>query len=338
MYDFNEAVKLAPAVAEFYYKRGSIWRVLGRLDSALSDFNKALELSPESNEMLNDRGVVHLEDGRIKEAIQDFDELLRRDAVCLEAHVNRGIAFQRLGQLNDAIADFSKAIQLDPANATAYFNRGLAWVDQKQFDKAIEDYSEAHRLHPRDLAILERRGLAYYNHGDFSKAIADLDVVLEHIPTPLAFHGRGMARSRLGDYAGAISDLTNAFRGEFQRVPEFLAQLAWVRATCPDPKFRDGPRAVADATAACQLSGGKVPFAKAVLASALAAVRDFEGAKRELREAMALSPPGETPPEWHDLMTAFESDNAWTVLPTEGAFSKPKQESDADVTTDRSNV
>jgi len=54
-----------------------------------------------------------------------------------------------------------------------------------------------------------------------------------------------------------------------------LNNLAWLRATCPDPAFRDGEEAVKYAMRACELSGWRQPSCLGTLASAYAEAGDF---------------------------------------------------------------
>ena len=53
---------------------------------------------------------------------------------------------------------------------------------------------------------------------------------------------------------------------------------AWLWATCPDAKHRDGKRAVASATRACELSKWKEAAHIGSLAAASAEAGDFEAA------------------------------------------------------------
>src|SRR5262249_28997223 len=76
------------------------------------------------------------------------------------------------------------------------------------------------------------------------------------------------------DFAGSLADLGEALRLD----PEYAAahnNLAWYRATCPDPAFRDGPLAVSHARRACELSGWGSPLSLSTLAAAHGEAGDF---------------------------------------------------------------
>jgi hypothetical protein len=64
---------------------------------------------------------------------------------------------------------------------------------------------------------------------------------------------------------------------------------AWMLATCPDAKLRDGSKAVTSATRACELSQWKEARPLAALAAACAEVGDFQSAVRWQQKAIALA-------------------------------------------------
>ena len=66
--------------------------------------------------------------------------------------------------------------------------------------------------------------------------------------------------------------------------------LAWIYATCPDRRFRNGPKAVEFARRACELSGWKNAQCRQTLADAYLEAGDSDHAIEELRAVVQLDP------------------------------------------------
>lgn len=134
------------------------------------------------------------------------------------------------------------------------FDRGTAALDQHDYDTAIAEFTEVIRLDPTADAAYHNRASAYADKKEYAKAIADYEQAIRLAP---------------GDSASHTS-------------------LAWLLATCPDPKVRDGRRAVELATRACQLSGWRDANDLENLAAGYAESGQFDKAVRWQTEALNL--------------------------------------------------
>jgi len=203
-------------------------------------------------------------------------------------YINRGIACYEKGEYDKAIADFTEAIRLDPKYESAYLNRGIVWGVKGQNDKAIADYNEAIRLNPNLTEAHYNRGKVWYEKGAYDKAITDFTEVIRLNPKNVdAYNNRGIVRNEKGEFAKAIADYNKALAV----TPDHIAarnSLAWLQATCPDEKYRDGKKAVENATKAYQLDGSKHWQCLGTIAAAYAESGDFEKAKEWAAKAIAM--------------------------------------------------
>jgi Tfp pilus assembly protein PilF len=166
---------------------------------------------------------------------------------------DRGVAWCAKNEYDRAIVDFNEAIRLDPKFSPAYMNRGNAWLAKKEHDTAIADYNEAVRLEPKHATALANRGRAWRAKKKYDIALADYNEAIRLNP------------KQVGAYNNR----------------------AWLWATCPDPKYRDGKRAVESATRACELSERKIAHCIGSLAAAHAEAGDFDAAVKLQMEANA---------------------------------------------------
>jgi len=172
-----------------------------------------------------------------------------------ERHVEKGIAVVS----KDAMDYFDEAIRLDPKDSDAYFNRGTAWQANGELTKAIGDYTEAIRCDRKNAEAFAARGLVWEDKGEFDKALADYDEAIRLEPND--------------DWS--------------------LNRRAWIRATCPNEKYRDGAKAIEDATKACELTDWEDADSLDTFAAAYAEAGQFDKAVEWQQKAIELAPDDE---------------------------------------------
>ena len=234
----------------------------------------------------NGRGLQYLEKGQYDQAITEFTKAIKLEPKLAEVYYNRGVAYGEKGQDNQAISDYTKAIELNPKFAWAYYNRGNAYEEKGHYDQAISDYTKAIELNPRDADVYNNRGLVYVEKGQHDQAIADYTRAIELNPRDAdVYNNRGYAYHHKGHYDQAIADYNKAIELN-PRDAYAYNNLAWLLATCPDSKYRNGAKAL-------DLAQTAVEFDKSyhnigTLAAAYAEVGSFKEAIKTQENAIAL--------------------------------------------------
>lgn len=211
--------------------------------AAVDKFTMAIEAVPDDFEALNNRGFARIYSGDYRGAIEDCSRSIAINPGSAKAYNNRGLARLFTGEFDDAIADFNQAITINPRYVDAYSNRGLAWSQKEDYPRAIADCTEALHLNPR---------------------------------AAKALYSRGYARDRQGDPSGAMRDYIQVLKVNPDYVEAFNS-MAWIMATSPDDRLRDGRRAVAYAEKAVDNSPPDINFLD-TLAAAYAEAGRFDEA------------------------------------------------------------
>ena len=114
----------------------------------------------------------------------------------------------------------------------------------KEYRRAIADYDEAIRLAPDEAGVYCNRGLSYLRMDDLDRALADFAAAICLNPKfHLTYNNRGYAYLLRGQYEQALADFQRAIELD-PKHPNAYKNLAWLMATCPEAKYRDGETAV----------------------------------------------------------------------------------------------
>lgn len=128
-----------------------------------------------------------------------------------------------------------------------------------------------------------------YFQGQYQQAIVLVDKAITSRKLSaknfaVAYLIRGLAYRRLKDYGKAVEDLTRVIDVAPKEAKGYNS-LAWLLATCPEKKYRDGPRAVVLAKRAVALveSSGHLD----TLSAAFAEAGQFDQAVATQKQAIA---------------------------------------------------
>ncbi len=185
-------------------------------------------------------GSILCEQERLDEGMAHLRKALAIDPNYAEVHNNLGTALARRGSADQAIAEFQCAVAINPGYAAAQLNLANALADRGRLDEAIAHYQTVIALQPNAAA---------------------------HNYLGLALAARDRPEEAVAHYQRAMKISPNDVEPQ--------KNLAWLRATSPEARLRNGAEAVELARRANQLSDGKRADVLDTLAAAYAAAERF---------------------------------------------------------------
>ena len=215
--DFSRVIELEPDNAEALENRPTARDALGEHRLAGEDYDAVIRLEPDNAVDLYSRGACRAQLGDLAGAQADFDRAIALEPGHTIPYYNRGCTYAEMGDPRRALEDFDQAISLDPGNHIFFHYRGMAHRELGELAQAISDFDTAIQLEPLSNPSRQARVM----QGDCQGAIPDFDAVLDLDPDNAdALSGRGVARSALGQYDKAVSNLDRPWpSGPTTRLP-----------------------------------------------------------------------------------------------------------------------
>ncbi len=190
---------------------------------------------------------------------QNTETLIRHDLAVTpdnpDMQVLLGNALLDEGKPGEAGHHFSDALRIQPNNLYAQSGLASAIADQGYRDEAIEACRAAIAINPHEAKPHYMLAGLLLRQGNFAAAIVEYQMTLQIEPNhPLA-----------------------------------LNDFAWLLATAPDARFRNGAEAVGRAEQACRVTGYEMPLFVGTLAAAYAEAGRFDDAVKTAQQAMNLA-------------------------------------------------
>lgn len=288
---------------------------------AIQILDKAIEIAPDNPATMVMRARINLIGENLEEAVKDTSRAIELDSKNIEALLLRGSTLSELERYSDALADINKAIGISPTFG-AFQLRSMIYSQQQDFEKAIADIALLLNSDPENTMFLRQIAILFNANDEPSKAIKIYERLLKKDPKgswdkkgnqekiaimqrrAASLRGLGDAHLSTGEHTKAVEDFQEALdlgiKIQGLEVEEnveepsslddgVLNNLAWVLATSPDDKVRNGKLAIDYATQAAELTEFKEAHILSTLASGYAEVGDFENAIKYIKDAIELN-------------------------------------------------
>jgi tetratricopeptide (TPR) repeat protein len=298
--DLDAALRLDPRYVPALIERSFLWASRNRMDLALEDVNKAVRIDPKSADALLERGVYHYRLKENHDALADLDRAWELGSRSVFIPLVRGSIHVERKQIDEAAKAFQDAIEIDSKNYDAHLMLGSVQLIRSQHNAAIQTFGKAIKLEPEKGAGYGGRAVAYMSLGQRKAALEDLNQAIRFDPMRAdLFRDRGQVYAMDGHWTQALADMDTAIRIDSNDVEAHVSR-AWTLATCPEAKLRDGAKAVASGTRACELTRWKSPRPLATLAAAFAETGDYGSAVQMQTKAIEATPVGDPVRDYYE--------------------------------------
>ena len=218
-------------------------------------FAHAVHVTPNNAQARYLRGAVSDGQGNAEEAIAQFAAAVQANPAHVRARCGLAYVLCGQGRIQEAAQEYEAALRVDPDCAKAHFGLADILLKQHKPDEAMAHYVAALRSQP-DIAA------AHYQLAGLFSAKKDSAARLSHLQEAVQL---------APDWAPALND------------------LAWMRATHPEAKCRNGPEAIRLAMRAVTLTRRGNPNTLDTLAAAYAEAGRFPEAVRAAQTAVQLA-------------------------------------------------
>lgn len=290
--DLKQAMAMKPGNAEMLellLLRAGVYQVKGDAQKALDDVDEALKLRPGSIELLAQKARIHAGQKDYDAAIEDLNQAWAGNQGNVAVLLLRADVYLLKGDKQKALADLNEAARLKPGDPLVIRSRAQFLAQENQLDEAIAVLDKLVKKSPKDISTLIQLAAIHAAKKNWGRAIEINRAVLTIDPAEWrALRGLGDAMLNTGRHTEAIAYYEKAFEAE-PNDDGILNNYAWVLATSPDAKIRNGRRAIQLAEDACKQTDYKVPHILSTLAAAYAETGDFDKAMKWSAKAIELA-------------------------------------------------
>jgi tetratricopeptide (TPR) repeat protein len=261
----------------------------GDQTGAVRHYSEAVRVLPHDELLHYNLGIVLIQIGDIARATNHLATSLQLNPTNTSTRFHLARCFSLIGDRNAASSNCLEVLKAEPDDYHTKIFLGHLYLDDKKTQAAMDLFSAAIREHPESAEVQHAYGVGLLKAGSVDEAILQFREAIKlnssfapahrHLAQGLASQGK--ARDAVDSYRKAI-DLRPNFA-------EALNDLAWLLATHPDDKVRNGKEAVEVATRACAATRHQQPVPLITLASAYAETGQYDDAIAILQRATRLA-------------------------------------------------
>jgi len=223
------------------------------------------------------------------QALEDFQAAIQYQPRHWKAQLNLGVILGKRGQWDEAVESLQTSVESRPNQTHAYFNLAEIEAQRGNFSEALEWYDRVLGAVADDLQALNGRGLVLLRSGQGSEAATVFRRLLElRSQDPWIMTNLADALQLEGEWEEAEELYLAALREE--QTPGIYRRLAWLYATCPDPRWQRPEGAMVVAKKAIAETKQRTAAYWDTLAAAQAASGRFDDALDSLKQAQQLQP------------------------------------------------
>jgi tetratricopeptide (TPR) repeat protein len=208
---YRRALELNSRSVEAALGLGRSMEELKEKTSARIAFGRAVETDPTDAVARNDYGVFLARSEENDQAIEQLSEAVRLSPEKSIFHENLGRAYRKKGMLKEAERELSEASRLSPREAQVWEALAHLLTEQKRFDEAASAYRAAYQLDSSSEEAASGLSVVLIEAGKAEEAEGLLVKAVEASPKGASlWNNLGVARTRRGDYAGAVKAFQKA--------------------------------------------------------------------------------------------------------------------------------
>jgi tetratricopeptide (TPR) repeat protein len=260
-----------------------------RMNAAELEFIAAVNLDPSNAPARRFLALTLNQSGKTDEALQPAERAVELDPMNAAGHYVLSAILAGQGQMERAVDEAQRAVELGPEYLPPYPLLAGLLLGAGRTDEAINVARNGLAVSPANPELHYTLGLILARKGDFARATNQFAYALLLKPAWADVHlSFGQALLYLGDAPNGLRHFQEAVRLA-PDWPPALNGLAWLLATCPDERVRNGREAVRLAEQACTVTSRRNPDLLNTLAAAYAETGRFPEGINVAQEAISLA-------------------------------------------------